>query len=207
MNYVKVDSIVVIGNAVIVHAENTKTGVKAYIAGDELELDQLTDFIGRYKILDKNGNPVPRIKGNNYMEEGALFVLSSNDDDEEDEEESSEWDDDNNGGDMISSNDIEKAKRVCAAFGENYEKKGKKWTTDSINKASVGIIRNTEYKKLTDVIGYHATLDAVAKMYGSYFDDGTFKDIATEVIPMYFKEDVDMTTTIKELQFRHNNEN
>jgi hypothetical protein len=67
VNYVKVDSIVVKGNAVIVYAENTKNGVKVYIAGDELELDQLPNYIGRYKILDKNGNPVPRIKGNNYM--------------------------------------------------------------------------------------------------------------------------------------------
>ena len=94
----------------------------------------------------------------------------------------------------------------AAAIAENYEKKGKKWK-DTINKAHVGIIRNSEYKTLEEVIGYHSTLDAVAKMFGAYFDDDTFKNIATDVIAMYFNNDVDVTATIKELEFRHLNEN
>lgn len=48
--------------------------------------------------------------------------------------------------------------------------------------------------------------DAVAKMFGAYFDDDTFKNIATDVIAMYFNNDVDVTATIKELEFRHLNE-
>lgn len=44
-------------------------------------------------------------------------------------------------------------------------------------------------------------------MFGAYFDDDTFKNIATEVIATYFNSDVDVTATIKELEFRHLNEN
>jgi hypothetical protein len=44
-------------------------------------------------------------------------------------------------------------------------------------------------------------------MFGAYFDDDTFKNIATDVIAMYFNNDVDVTATIKELEFRHLNEN
>ena len=189
-----------------VYAENTKSGVKVYI-GEELQLDQLEGCMGKCKLVDNNGQPIPRIPGKNtYMQEGVVFLLPSSDDEDGDEEEGNEFDDDNIGGDVIKSDVIDKAKAVCAAFAENYENKGKKWK-DTINKASVGIIRNTEYKKLADVIGYHATLDAVAKMYGAYFDDDTFKNIASEVIAMYFKDDVDVTATIKELEFRHLNEN
>ena len=107
--------------------------------------------------------------------------------------------------DVIEGYVIEKANAACVDFAKNYEKKAKKWN-DSMNKASVGIIRNTEYKKLVDVIGYHSTLDAVAKIYGGYFEDGSFKDIAADVIAMHFRSDVDMATTIKELEFRHRNE-
>jgi hypothetical protein len=124
----------------------------------------------------------------------------------QDDEESNEWDDDNIGGDDIRSKDVDKAKAVCAVFAENYEKKGKKWK-DAINKANVGIIHNSEYKTLEEVIGYHSTLEAVAKMFGAYFDDDTFKNIATDVIATYFNSDVDVTATIKELEFRHLNEN
>jgi hypothetical protein len=95
----------------------------------------------------------------------------------QDDEESNEWDD-NIGGDDIRSKDVDKAKAVCAVFAENYEKKGKKWK-DAINKANVGIIHNSEYKTLEEVIGYHSTLEAVAKMFGAYFDDDTFKCTST----------------------------
>ena len=45
-------------------------------------------------------------------------------------------------------------------------------------------------------------------MFGAYFDDDTFKNIATDVIATYFNSDnVDVTATIKELEFRHLNEN
>jgi len=206
VNRVKVDAILCKGNVVFVDAENPKSGVKVYIAGEELQLDQLEGFMGRYKIVDHNGQQIPRIPGKIYMQEGAVFILQSNEGEDEDDEESNEWDDDNIGGDDIRSKDVDKAKAVCAVFAENYEKKGKKWK-DTINKAHVGIIRNSEYKTLEEVIGYHSTLDAVAKMFGAYFDDDTFKNIATDVIAMYFNNDVDVTATIKELEFRHLNEN
>lgn len=207
MNSYKVDAIVCHGNVVLVYAENTNSGTKAYIAGSELQIEKLDGFIGRYKLLDCDGKPMYRILGKSYYQEGVLILLPSDEEEDNDEEESNENDgvDTGDKDDVIEGYVIEKANAACVDFAKNYEKKAKKWN-DSMNKASVGIIRNTEYKKLVDVIGYHSTLDAVAKIYGGYFEDGSFKDIAADVIAMHFRSDVDMATTIKELEFRHRNE-
>ena len=43
-------------------------------------------------------------------------------------------------------------------------------------------------KTLVDVIEYHSTVDAVARMYGSYLEAGTFSEIAEDVVATYFKD-------------------
>ncbi len=36
-------------------------------------------------------------------------------------------------------------------------------------------VENEKMETLVDVIGYHCTVDAVARMYGSYLEAGTLK--------------------------------
>ena len=43
---------------------------------------------------------------------------------------------------------------------------------------------DTEYKNLVDVIGKHSTYDAVATLYGGYFDEGTFSRSIAEKLSL-----------------------
>ena len=60
---------------------------------------------------------------------------------------------------------------------------------------------DTEYKNLVDVIGKHSTYDAVATLYGGYFDECTFsRSIAEKVIPLYLHDGENVDLAIKELE-------
>jgi hypothetical protein len=112
VNSYKVDAIVCHGNVVLVYAENTNSGTKAYIAGSELQIEKLDGFIGRYKLLDCDGKPMYRILGKSYYQEGVLILLPSDEEEDNDEEESNENDgvDTGDKDDVIEGYVIEKAR-------------------------------------------------------------------------------------------------
>ena len=58
-------------------------------------------------------------------------------------------------------------------------------------------------KTLVDVIEYHSTVDAVARMYGSYLEAGTFSEIAEDVVATYSFKDGDVSKVTKEIQFNY----
>ena len=87
-------------------------------------------------------------------------------------------------------------------FANRHQQKAKVWP-NTRNVTVFFDVANEEMKTLVDVIGYHSTLDAVARMYGSYLDDGTFSDIAEDVVALYFKDGEDVSKVTKEIQFSH----
>ena len=64
-------------------------------------------------------------------------------------------------------------------------------------------VENEKMKTLANVIEYHSTVDAVARMNGSYLEDGIFSDIAEDVVALYFKDGEDVSKVTKEIQFSH----
>ena len=86
-------------------------------------------------------------------------------------------------------------------FANRHQQKAKVWP-NTRNVTVFFDVANEEMKTLVDVIGYHSTVDAVARMYGSYLEAGTFSEIAEDVVATYFK-DGDVSKVTKEIQFSH----
>ena len=173
------------------------SGRVAYI-GPELNLEKnMEGYVGTYNIVDDKGNSIPRVQGKLYKQQGALFYNPKQVNDGDDDD-----DGDNN---FIDENAIKRARELGKKFAENFEKNAKTFDKKK-NKASYAYEENdTEYKKLVDAIGKHSTYDAVATLYGGYFDEGTFSGIAEKVIPLYFHEGENVNLAIKELEHRHKN--
>ena len=173
---------------------------------------------GNYKFFDQPQNPEvenqyqggtytftsSRAKGSPYKEQCALFAVPTKQNDDDDDEEDGDGLDGEAETDIISEATAGRVKDIGVKFAKNYENNSKKWL-DTKNTATFGYILNTKYSKLVDVIGKHSTYDAVAKLYGGYFDDGTFSDIAEDVIPLYFHDGENVERAIKELEYRHRN--
>eukprot|EP00984_Skeletonema_dohrnii_P026968 scaffold16402_cov86-Skeletonema_dohrnii-CCMP3373.AAC.1 len=75
--------------------------------------------------------------------------------------------------------------KVCLKSKERLEENRSRLSVQSYYTkptVSYGYILNSdsECPKLVDVIGKYSTYDAVAKLFGGYFDDVTFSDIAEE---------------------------
>ena len=87
-------------------------------------------------------------------------------------------------------------------FANRHQQKAKVWP-NTRNVTVFFDVANEEMKTLVDVIGYHSTVDAVARMYGSYLEAGTFSEIAEDVVVTYFK-DGDVSKVTKEIQFQFN---
>jgi len=177
-------------------------GTKAFF-GPELKLDDTDNFVYKYNVLDKEGNTIPQAKGSSYKVQCALYTIPTKQNDDNDDEE--DGIDGETETDIISEATVERVKDICVKFAKHFEN-SKKWP-DTKNTATYGYVVNTKYSKLVDLIGKHSTYDAVAKLYGGYFDEGSFSDIAGIVIPWYFHDGENVEHAIKELEYRHRNSN
>eukprot|EP00574_Skeletonema_japonicum_P000673 CAMPEP_0201738862 /NCGR_PEP_ID=MMETSP0593-20130828/45468_1 /ASSEMBLY_ACC=CAM_ASM_000672 /TAXON_ID=267983 /ORGANISM="Skeletonema japonicum, Strain CCMP2506" /LENGTH=261 /DNA_ID=CAMNT_0048233093 /DNA_START=429 /DNA_END=1214 /DNA_ORIENTATION=- len=197
----KIVSTVCEGDVVTLVGE-AANGTTAYL-GSDLNLDEMDGYVSTYYRVDEEGNTFPRAKGSSYKAQCALFAvpIKQNDDADDDEEDGLDGEAET---DIISEATVERVKDICVKFAKNFENNSKKWP-DTKNKATFGYVANTKYSKLVDLIGKHSTYDAVAKLYGGYFDDGSFSDIAEDVIPLYFHDGENVERAIKELEFRHRN--
>ena len=86
-------------------------------------------------------------------------------------------------------------------FAPTHQSKAKVWP-NSRNVTVFYEVENEKMNSLVDVIGYHSTVDTVARMYGSYLEAGTFSEIAEDVVATYFK-DGDVSKVTKEIQFNY----
>ena len=168
-------------------------GTTAYL-GPDLNLEKMDGYVSTYYRVDEEGNTFPRAKGSPYKAQCALFAVPTNQNDDDADAET----------DIISEATAGRVEDIGVQFAKNYENNSKKWP-DTKNTATNGYIQNTKCSKLVDVIGKHSTYDAVAKLYGGYFDEGSFSDIAEDVIKLYFHDGENVERAIKELEFRHRN--
>ena len=154
-------------------------------------------------MVDEKGQAIkrnPKSATNNYSKECEVFTIHDipNEDNEDDEDD-----------EFLSSNVTADMDTVITEMGRTFatlyqtHSKPFKGTT---NRVRYGYCINGspggEYKSMSDVIGTHSTHEAILQMFGQYFDDGTFADVAKDVIPMYVK-DANVSETSKKLEYIH----
>jgi len=178
------------GECTVLYVEGNSNGNGAYTDPEELELEEEDKFVSRYDLYDGDGKRIPRCPGSTYAKHCVLFIVDFGDDA-------------NDGDDAGLIPDVIRKKVVELGewFANRHQQKAKVWQ-NSRNVTVFFDVENEKMKTLVDVIGYHSTVDAVARMYSSYLEDGTFSDIAEHVVALYFK-DGDVSKVTKEIQFNH----